>query len=260
MNLPKAFFTSRVTEALASLAVHVTSARNIAASLKPIKTAALDLEDEEQPRPIITSINPARIPDRSHGTVEFKLKGKNFTQKSVTGFALFFEDDPKVIFTAKSVTPDQIMVGRMTKTIGFKASVDLGEAPPGSYEVRVVDENEMRHLPGFTIEIEADEDSEETSDSLGMPPTITTPPEFPTVNLNDQVNLKVVATGTEPLSYQWLKDGKVIAGKTDNRFEIRSAKTGDQGNYSVVVANTAGFVVSTVAELIVRAGTHSKRN
>src|SRR5690348_14622473 len=132
MNLPKAFFTSRVTEALASLAVHVTSARNIAASLKPIKTAALDLEDEEEPRPIITSIDPARIPDadRSEGAVEFEIRGKNFTGKSVTGFEVFFEDDPRVTFAAKGVTPQQGGVGPVPKTIGFKASVDLGEAPP----------------------------------------------------------------------------------------------------------------------------------
>jgi hypothetical protein len=57
MKLPKAFFTSRVTEALGSLAVHVTSARNVAASLKPIKTAALDLEEEEEPRPIIFRVH-----------------------------------------------------------------------------------------------------------------------------------------------------------------------------------------------------------
>src|SRR5882724_2260460 len=105
MNVPKAFYTRRVGEALGSLALHVTSARNIAASLRPIKTAGLNLTEEEEPRPIITSISPRKT-HRSKtekgqlSPTTFTIEGKNLTKDSVKGFQLFWEGDARTFFSA----------------------------------------------------------------------------------------------------------------------------------------------------------------
>jgi hypothetical protein len=142
MNVPTAFRTRRVTEALASLALHVTAARNIAASLKPIKTPTLDLEPEESSRPIITQVEP-RTAEAASGR-KFKIRGKNFALKSVTYFELFREDKP---FGAVAYP---IFEGDI---IRFEACVDLTGAQSGSYKVRIKDENDTPHLPGLTVKI-----------------------------------------------------------------------------------------------------------
>jgi hypothetical protein len=156
MNVPKAFFTRRVGEAIESLALHVTSARNIAASLKPIKTAPLGLEEEEEPRPIITSIDPAKITDTDldDGYATFTISGKNLAEDSVKSFALFLEDNPSVVF--KDNEPEVVTEdGEEEVVTGFTATVNLGEAPHGFYEVRITDENDTPHLPGLIVGFEA---------------------------------------------------------------------------------------------------------
>jgi hypothetical protein len=238
MNLPDAFYTSRVTEALDSLAIHVTSARNIAASLKPIKTAGLNLTEEEEARPIITSISP-RTTDPL-GTVEFKMKGKNLTADSITGFELFLEDDPNISFPESSPADVEPIYENNIVT-GFKGSLDLRGANSGSYEVRITDENSTPHLPGLIVEVEADESAERTSKTS---PKIT---KTQAKREGNWLNLKVEATGTDPLSYQWLRDGNPIRGGTKKNVRV-SAKPLD-ASYSVVVANTAGFVVSEVMKM-----------
>jgi hypothetical protein len=233
MNLPHAFFTSRVTEALASLALHVTSARNIAASLKPIKTAALDLEEEEEPRPIITSITPSRIPYVSYaGASDFTIKGKNLTEASVDEFELFFEDDPSNVYPA---------VISLFGVDGFRASVNLSGAALGSYEVRIRDENGTPHLPGLTVEIETDESSGGTSNGPGKRLTVKIQSQ---TQGDDTVVLAADANGTDPLSYQWYKDGKPIARQTKETYTISKA-----GIYSVVVGYKSGLLASATKEL-----------
>jgi hypothetical protein len=160
MKLPRAFSHKRVNEALASLAIHVTSAREIAASLRPIKTAALDLQAEEKPRPIITSIEPTTN-EAASGRV-FTIRGKNFAYNSVQSFELFLEDDPSFSFPA--VLP-LVPIQEGSITTGFKACVNLAGAPSGSYEVRIKDENDTPHLPGFTVGITPKSSTSDSSSS-----------------------------------------------------------------------------------------------
>ena len=105
------------------------------------------------------------------------------------------------------------------------------------------------HLPGFTVEIETNESSGGTKVAA---PKIKPggQPKPRRVKEGNPVALKVVASGTQPLSYQWLKDGEPISKKTDT-FEIKNATSSDKGNYAVIVANTAGFVVSAAAKVSV---------
>ncbi len=63
----------------------------------------------------------------------------------------------------------------------------------------------------------------------------------------------VVASGADPLSYQWRKDGAAISEATNATFTITGAQASDAGTYSVVVSNTAGSVTSNGAELTIAA-------
>ena len=51
--------------------------------------------------------------------------------------------------------------------------------------------------------------------------------------------------------YQWRKGTNSISGANASAYTIGSAQTSDQGDYDVVVSNSAGSVTSLVAELVV---------
>ena len=84
-------------------------------------------------------------------------------------------------------------------------------------------------------------------------PAITTHPAAQTVVTGTTASFSVSASGTAPLSYQWKKDGKDIAGATSNPYTIAAATMADGGAYSVVVTNSAGSVTSNEAKLGVSA-------
>jgi ribosomal protein L19 len=90
-----------------------------------------------------------------------------------------------------------------------------------------------------------------------VPPTIVTPPTIQVVKAGSNASFSVSASGTMPLSYQWLKNGGTltnggaISGSTTATLAITGAQTNDAGNYQVVVTNIAGSVTSIVATLTV---------
>ncbi len=66
--------------------------------------------------------------------------------------------------------------------------------------------------------------------------------------------LSVSATlGYPAATYQWRLNGSPIAGATSATYAIASASAADAGDYTVVVANSAGSVVSATATLAVAA-------
>ena len=84
-------------------------------------------------------------------------------------------------------------------------------------------------------------------------PSITTQPTSVNVGTGASTNFSVVATGTAPLSYQWLKGGVNIAGATSSTYSISSAQASDVGSYTVAVTNPAGSLVSSAATLTILA-------
>ncbi|SPE57199.1 hypothetical protein SBV1_2690003 [Verrucomicrobia bacterium] len=67
----------------------------------------------------------------------------------------------------------------------------------------------------------------------------------------------MAATGTPPLSYQWLKNGLALndsgtaSGTQTATLTLSNVGVGDAGGYSVIVSNTYGSVTSIVAMLTV---------
>ena len=92
-----------------------------------------------------------------------------------------------------------------------------------------------------------------TVNAVVVKPSITTQPKSQTVYEGSSVTFDVTATGTDPLSYQWKKDGSNISGATSASYTISSAKTSDAGSYTVTVSNSAGSVTSSTATLTVTA-------
>jgi len=75
------------------------------------------------------------------------------------------------------------------------------------------------------------------------PPTIRTPPAGATVNAGTSASLFVEAFGTDPLTYQWRRDGTMVGGDSAT-LSFNPVTAGDAGSYDVIVSNAAGSVTS----------------
>jgi alpha-tubulin suppressor-like RCC1 family protein len=59
----------------------------------------------------------------------------------------------------------------------------------------------------------------------------------------------VVATGTEPLAFQWYFNSSQISNANNSTLILTNAQVLNSGNYQVVITNSRGAVTSTVARL-----------
>ena len=78
-------------------------------------------------------------------------------------------------------------------------------------------------------------------------PAILSQPASVSVAESQSIQLKVVASGTAPITYLWKKNGVTIANATSDVYSISSAVKADSGKYTVVVTNGSGFVLSNEA-------------
>ena len=65
------------------------------------------------------------------------------------------------------------------------------------------------------------------------------------------VLFSLIAGGSKPLSYQWLKDGVVMEGATEPELQLEGITISDQADYTVLVTNRGGTVESAAATLVV---------
>ena len=83
-------------------------------------------------------------------------------------------------------------------------------------------------------------------------PTVVSPPVSITVQQGQVATFSVTAAGTAPLSYQWQRDGSTIANATSASYTTLATVASDDGaQFSVVITNAAGSVVSASAKLTV---------
>jgi hypothetical protein len=85
-------------------------------------------------------------------------------------------------------------------------------------------------------------------------PAITTQPAGQSITSGQRATFNVVASGSSPLSYQWLKNGTAIAAATSTSYSTPPTSSADNGAlFSVVVSNSVGSVASAGAPLTVTA-------
>jgi hypothetical protein len=80
-------------------------------------------------------------------------------------------------------------------------------------------------------------------------PMFITQPVSEVVGSGQPVTFTAAATGSPPPAYQWQFDGTNIAGATAASYEIPSANLGNIGLYDVMIANSAGSIVSSNVSL-----------
>ena len=77
-----------------------------------------------------------------------------------------------------------------------------------------------------------------------------------TICPGDGVVFSVQAQGTEPLTYQWRKDGLPMDGAESPQFQIDAVSPDDNGFYDCVLTNHCGMETTVPAQLIVDGPLH----
>jgi len=93
-----------------------------------------------------------------------------------------------------------------------------------------------------------------TVTATAVAPTITQQPASVTVTAGQTATFSVTATGTDPLTYQWLQGTTSITGATSASYATPATTTANSGTqYKVIVSNSVGSATSNVATLTVNA-------
>jgi len=91
--------------------------------------------------------------------------------------------------------------------------------------------------------------------TVDTPPAITAQPASVTVTAGQTATFSVVATGSAPLSYQWLKNSVNISGATSSTYTTPATTGADDGaTFEVAVTNPVSSVTSNMATLTVKSG------
>jgi uncharacterized delta-60 repeat protein/M6 family metalloprotease-like protein len=82
-------------------------------------------------------------------------------------------------------------------------------------------------------------------------PVITTPPVAQTTSVGGTVTLSVVASSSLPATYQWFRNGGLIAGATGPTLLLTNAQAAGTGDYTVTITNELGSTTSAPAYVAV---------
>jgi alpha-tubulin suppressor-like RCC1 family protein len=73
------------------------------------------------------------------------------------------------------------------------------------------------------------------------------------VQSGDSVTFAVAnVTGPGTVSYQWLKNGRALAGKTTSTLTLAPVSVGDSGRYTLAITTSAGKIVTEAQSLVVQ--------
>ena len=86
-------------------------------------------------------------------------------------------------------------------------------------------------------------------------PCISSPPPNQTADPGESVSFSVSAQGTQPVSYQWRKDGVILTGETATSLSLTNVQRTDAAAYDVVVSNPVGIATSAISLLTVNLST-----
>ncbi len=86
---------------------------------------------------------------------------------------------------------------------------------------------------------------------IGAAPTVTVHPSDSSTCEGGVAILSLAHSGTDPISYQWRKDGIIIDGAAEATLVIEGVGPADAGAYDVIVSNPCGSDTSDAATLIV---------
>jgi hypothetical protein len=97
--------------------------------------------------------------------------------------------------------------------------------------------------------------SQNASITVNPATAILTQPSSATICQGAGVVLSVNAVGTQPLTYQWRKDGNIINGAVGNTYILNNAQVADAGSYTVEINGGCNNLTSAAAVVTVNPST-----
>ncbi|MDF9828636.1 hypothetical protein M2447_002764 [Ereboglobus sp. PH5-10] len=193
------------------------------------------------------------------GQIEVAQKG---TSTKVRVEASYSESTGKVYWYMRSVDPSTADKWPLDPYAGFLLSNDETGRGEGyvAYRVKVKADAPHNVRIDSSAEIVFDYNDPIVTDPAWFntvyaegltAPEITMQPSDSTKALGASASFTVAATGYEPMSYQWYKDGVAIDGQTSATLTLSSVLAGDAGVYTVTVTNIFKSVTSEPASLTV---------
>ena len=88
-----------------------------------------------------------------------------------------------------------------------------------------------------------------------LPPVILTQPQGADTFWGSSYTFTAAADGSNPLRYQWQKDGMALSGATNAFLGVTNIQASSAGLYSVLVSNSFGAVTSQTAVLTFKVAT-----
>jgi hypothetical protein len=144
----------------------------------------------------------------------------------------------------------QVVGGGPTTTGWQLVQINFGTLPAGTHVLALGAYNNQKTRTNESAEVLIDDLL--LTDTV--PPSITTQPASVTVTEPGSATFTVVAAGTAPLTYQWRRNGDIIAGATGTSYTLNPTAVSDSGAlFDVVVTNASGSVASATAQLTVNA-------
>ncbi len=195
---------------------------------------------------------------------EFSAGVYDVVVSSASGIVTSAGAEVRVVFPPKILTPPEAAAAELGENVSL--SVSVAGTPPFTFKWRKSGvlipsaTTEMLTLSGvkagdfgsYTVEITNGAGSTTSAPvelSLGEKVVITTQPTSVSTRADSAATFTVTAAGTEPLSYQWKKDGNVIPGATRASLTIPRATVSETGSYEVFVYNAFGNATSIPAQL-----------
>ncbi|MFT5110589.1 MAG: hypothetical protein ACI9UA_006245, partial [Pseudoalteromonas tetraodonis] len=124
----------------------------------------------------------------------------------------------------------------------FAMVFEITTTASGTFQLRNTAGLPQSAINGFKLAVsETDPDA---------PPVITSQPTG-TWNGGEEFEIKVVATGSDPLGYQWFLDGQIIPGANSDTLTLNAAGWDQDGDYTVRVTNPNGSVDSNAADITI---------
>ncbi len=131
----------------------------------------------------------------------------------------------------------------------FKDGIEIYEATSDAYTIPRTSKFDMGN---YSVQVRNSCGSVESKAAyleIVSMPKILVPPKSQRVCQGDAATFFVQASSSEPLSYQWFKEGKMIQGATAETYPIPAANLGDTGSYSVQIRDGCNLIESEAANL-----------
>ena len=132
-----------------------------------------------------------------------------------------------------------------------KDGVDIGGATSATYSIAATVAGDTGDYSVVVTNSYGSATSNPAKLTVNVPPTITTQPAATSVVAGATVTFTAGASGPGPFSYQWRRNGVDIPGANQSSLTLSSVTAANAGNYTVVITNAYGSVVSNAASLTV---------